>query len=141
MDNLQITILVFAVVLVGLLVANFFLLNRISALLTKMTPNQVKHSEKDEGFSAEWADRLLEKGKFKELVRYCESLYKEYPHSTQVNWYYALSYYNLGEFELAKSYFTKVVKINPLWQDGANAYLHEMDKMAQSTDVHSDTLH
>lgn len=141
MDSLQITILVFSAVLVGLLLANFFLLNRVSALLTKMAPNSSNRNDKDEGFSAEWADRLLEKGKFEELVRYCESLYKEYPHSTQLNWYYALSYYNLGEYELAKSYFTKVVKINPLWQDGANAYLHEMDKMAQHADNQDDTLH
>lgn len=127
--------------LLVVLVANFVLFNKISTLISQLLPQHNRQSQEDEGFSPEQADKLLEKGQFNELTHYCEAFYKEYPNSTQVNWYYALSYYNLGQYDLAKSYFSRVVKINPLWQDGANAYLHQIDKTLHSDDCLNDTVH
>lgn len=83
-------------------------------------------SSNAEQFSSDKAEKLFEKGENKALNDYCKRFIKEMPNSVHANWYYALSHYNQGEYELAREYFENVIRINPLWRDGAVVYLQEI---------------
>lgn len=80
----------------------------------------------EERFNGEQAEKWFEKGELQNLNRYCEGFIKDSPNSVHANWYYALSHYNCGDYELAREYFENVIRINPLWRDGAVVYLQEI---------------
>lgn len=79
-----------------------------------------------ETFSGDKADRMLEKGDMDELKQYCDRYFEDAPNSVHINWYYALANYNQGNYQEAQKYFKKVIRINPLWRDGAIVYLQEI---------------
>lgn len=82
--------------------------------------------EEIERFNGEKAEQWFEKGELQSLNSYCEQFFKETPNSVHANWYYALSHYNQGDYEVAREYFENVIRINPLWRDGAVVYLQEI---------------
>ncbi len=87
----------------------------------------------EERFNGEQAEQWFEQGDFQALTRYCESFIKNAPNSVHANWFYALSHYNQGDYEIAREYFENVIRINPLWRDGASIYLQEIaDKIGFS---------
>lgn len=90
-------------------------------------------------FNSEQAEKWFEKGEITRLTSYCEGFMKETPNSVHANWYCALGHYNKGEYEIARDYFEKVIRINPLWREGAVVYLQEIaDKIGlpQSLRLH-----
>ncbi len=97
------------------------------------------HDDKHEQFNIEQAEKWFEKGEIKALKQYCEQFIKEKPNSVQANWYCGLSHYNQGDYILAKKYFENVIRINPLWRDGAIVYLQEIAERVGLTG--STTLH
>lgn len=109
-----------------------------------LTINHLRHSierneEVEEHFNGELAEKWFEKGDLKALNQYCEGFIKDSPNSVHANWYYAISHYNQGDYEIAREYFENVIRINPLWRDGAVVYLQEI---ANKTGLlHSRTLH
>lgn len=82
--------------------------------------------EEIERFNGDKAEQWFEKGELQSLNSYCEQFFKETPNSVHANWYYALSHYNQGDYEVAREYFENVIRINPLWRDGAVVYLQEI---------------
>lgn len=112
--------------------------NALKRIGDKITQG-VKDKRDSDFFDSEQAEKWVEKGETKQLTQYCESFMKEIPNSVQANWYYALSRYNDGDYEIAREYFEKVIRINPLWRDGAIVYLQEIaDKIGMPT---AQTLH
>lgn len=93
----------------------------------------------EEYFNGEQAEKWFEKGDLQALNRYCEGFIKDSPNSVHANWYYALSHYNCGDYETARKYFEQVIRINPLWRDGAVIYLQEIANKAGFSD--SRTVH
>lgn len=112
----------------------------INRLQEKLAENISDDDESEiERFNGEQAEKWFEKGNLGELNKYCEQFFKETPNSVHANWYYALSHYNQGEYEVAREYFENVIRINPLWRDGAVVYLQEIaDKIGVP---HSRALH
>lgn len=95
--------------------------------------------EQTERFNGEQAEKWFEKGDLQALSGYCEAFIKDSPNSVHANWYYALSHYNQGDYEVAREYFEQVIRINPLWREGAVVYLQEIaDKIGFPN---SQTLH
>lgn len=85
-----------------------------------------RNEAEEERFNGEQAEKWFEKGELKMLDSYCERYIKDSPNSVHANWYYALSHYNQGDYEIAREYFENVIHINPLWRDGAMVYLQEI---------------
>ncbi len=117
----------------SLLIAICFLIYSIrqNTLVLKNLGSKInKKDSKDkldsDFFDSEQAEKWVEKGEIKQLTHYCESFMKETPNSVHANWYYALGRYNDGDYEVAREYFEKVIRINPLWRDGAVVYLQEI---------------
>jgi|GEM_PF-4342269 len=83
-------------------------------------------SSEPERFSGEKAERLFEKGDIKQLQSYCEGFIKKSPNNVNANWYFAIAHYNKGDYRVAREYFEQVIRINPLWREGAIVYLQEI---------------
>ncbi len=95
-------------------------------ILKKISEKLEKNKDKNEQFNVEQAEKWFEAGETKALTQYCEQFLKEKPNSSQANWYCGLSYYNQGDYLIAKDYFENVIRINPLWREGAGIYLQEI---------------
>ncbi len=102
---------------------NTLMLKRLSG-----TESDDSHSDTDvnEGFNARQAERWFEQGDMQSLSRYCEQFIQNAPNSVHANWFYALSHYNQGDYTIAREYFENVIRINPLWREGAVVYLLEI---------------
>ncbi|MBS9777463.1 MAG: hypothetical protein KGV50_01750 [Gammaproteobacteria bacterium] len=94
--------------------------------ITNKNKKKVTSDSDEIYFDSEKAEKLVENGEVSELSSYCEKFIQQTPHSVQANWYYAIGKYNSGQFEIAREYFEKVIRINPLWRDGAVIYLQEI---------------
>ncbi|MGY0400019.1 MAG: tetratricopeptide repeat protein [Ostreibacterium sp.] len=95
--------------------------------------------EEVEQFNSDKAEKWFEKGDIKALKTYCKRFIEQTPNSVHANWYYALGYYNQGDYEAAREYFENVIRINPLWRDGAIVYLQEIAEKIGLPDTQ--TLH
>lgn len=110
-----------------------------NTLVLKQLIEKLAHSIKEEDneqFNGEQAEQWFEKGDLDTLNRYCEAFIKEAPNSVHANWYYALSHYNQGEYDIARQYFENVIAINPLWRDGAAVYLQEIAEKVGMPQTH-----
>lgn len=121
--------LIIAVVL--LKIALFLLINTLQKNtevleLLQVSLDQQADDTEEKRFNSDKADKWFEAGEISELNRYCEQFIADTPNSAQANWYYALANYNQGDYEVAKEYFENVIRINPLWRDGAVVYLQEI---------------
>ncbi|PID66080.1 MAG: hypothetical protein CR975_04780 [Gammaproteobacteria bacterium] len=100
---------------------------RKNTLMMRLLHQQMERDgESNERFNGEQAEKWFEKGELQALNQYCEGFIKDCPNSVHANWYYALSHYNQGDYEVARQYFENVIRINPLWRDGAIVYLQEI---------------
>lgn len=120
----ELTLFVLMIV-IGLLIYTL----RQNTLVMEQLREAFADNEKDnevERFNGEQAEKWFEKGNLSALNQYCEQFIKETPNSVHANWYYALSHYNQGKYEVAREYFENVIRINPLWRDGAIVYLQEI---------------
>lgn len=122
----------------GLLTCSVIVLAIVGAFLivslrknTAMLKSIAFEAESDEvtseRFNGEKAEQWFEKGELKALNRYCESFIESFPNSVHANWYYALSHFNQGDYDVAREYFENVICINPLWREGASVYLQEIN--------------
>ncbi len=94
--------------------------------LTQRADSNFSESVENDYFNSEQAEKWFEKGEINKLTKYCEQFIKETPNSVYANWYCGLAHYNKGNYEIARNYFEKVIRINPLWQEGASIYLQEI---------------
>lgn len=101
---------------------------RKNTLMMHALRDSIERSDEPEAqfFNREQAEQWFETGDLRALNQYCEGFIKTAPNSVHANWYYALSHYNQGDYELAREYFENVIRINPLWRDGAVVYLQEI---------------
>lgn len=97
-------------------------------VLKQIRDNTQRDDSPNDGdlFNGEQAEKWFETGDLSALTSYCEQFIKDKPNSVHANWYYALSHYNQGDYDTAKTYFENVIRINPLWRDGAIVYLQEI---------------
>lgn len=108
-------------------------IQRLSRHLSASEEELESSPTEQENFDGEQAEKWFEKGDLKALNQYCEAFIKNAPNSVHANWYYALSHYNQGDYTIAREYFENVIRINPLWRDGAVVYLQEIaDKIGFS---------
>lgn len=123
-----VTIEVTLLALVGLLVVMVYLAKKNSRLIDDLKERllQQQNEEEQERFNTEKAEKWFEKGDLQSLTSYCERFIADSPNSVHANWYFALSHYNQGDYEAARTYFEQVIRINPLWRDGAVVYLQEI---------------
>ncbi|PIE45313.1 MAG: hypothetical protein CSA45_02940 [Gammaproteobacteria bacterium] len=128
-----------AVVLIMVMVAMVYAIYKNTLLLNHMIQRiqQRENERQQESFDGEQAERWFEKGELQRLNRYCEDYIKKTPNSVHANWYYALSHFNQGQYEIARQYFENVVRINPLWRDGAIVYLQEIAEKIGLPQSHS----
>lgn len=103
--------------------------------------NDDNSNEENEYFNGEQAEKWFEKGEIKQLNNYCARFIESSPNSVHANWYYALGHYNQGDYEIAREYFENVIRINPLWRDGAIVYLQEIADKIGHNHNNSITLH
>ncbi len=131
-----------ALALIVVLCLLIYELRKNTLLLKRLTQSADNHRESTLGkdfFNAEQAEKWFEKGEINRLTKYCETFIKDTPNSVYANWYCGLGYYNKGEYELARDYFEKVIRINPLWREGAGVYLQEIANkigFSESSTVH-----
>lgn len=135
--SIELTLLLLA----GLLVVMIYWVrknyNNMKALKTLLLQQQ--ELEEPERFNTEKAEQWFETGDLTALNHYCERFMNDSPNSVHANWYFGLSHYNQGDYEAARTYFEQVIRINPLWRDGAVVYLQEIaDKIGL---LHQKTLH
>lgn len=129
-----------AFVAIAVMCVLIFNLRQNTQLLTQLREQaDSDDAQENDRFNGEQAENWFEKGDLKALERYCENFIKKAPNSVHANWYYALSQYNQGDYEMAREYFENVIRINPLWRDGAVVYLQEIaDKIGMPN---SRTMH
>ncbi len=132
-----------ALTLIVVLCLLIYELRKNTLLLKRLTQTADTHRDTSalgkDFFNAEQAEKWFEKGEINRLTTYCEKFIKDTPNSVYANWYCGLGYYNQGEYELARDYFEKVIRINPLWREGAGIYLQEIDNkigLPASSTVH-----
>lgn len=132
-----------AVVLIAVMSLLIYGLRKNTLLLQELVQRSrnefAEQMGESEFFNSEQAEKWFEKGDIKQLTQYCERFIKETPNSVHANWYCGLGHYNKGEYQLARDYFEKVIRINPLWREGAVVYLQEIANKIGTT--HSSTLH
>ncbi|MPV85467.1 tetratricopeptide repeat protein [Ostreibacterium oceani] len=137
-NNLQIMAVVAIILLMIVsyaLFKNTLSINRLQASI------QRDEMASNEQFNVDYADRLFDKGEIKTLSEYCEQYLDDNPNSVHVHWYYALAHYNTGDYEAARNHFENVIKINPLWKDGAMVYLQEIASKAGRNKTRDNRLH
>lgn len=122
--SIELTLLV----LVGLFIVLIYFVRKNIHSMEDFKTRLLQHSsgEEPESFNTEKADKWFEKGELTALNHYCESFIAKSPNSVHANWYFGLSHYNQGDYEAARTYFEQVIRINPLWRDGAVVYLQEI---------------
>ncbi len=91
-----------------------------------LNTDEENSTKENEHFNGEQAEKWFEKGELQILRQYCENFIENAPNSVHANWYCALSHYNQGDYVIAREYFENVIRINPLWRDGAIVYLQEI---------------
>lgn len=133
----EITVLVLITVICLLI----YTLRQNTLVMNQLRENLLDSNKEPEAerFNGEQAEKWFEKGNLSELNSYCEQFFKETPNSVHANWYYALSHYNQGDYEVAREYFENVIRINPLWRDGAVVYLQEIAEKIGT--LHSRSVH
>ncbi|PID65444.1 MAG: hypothetical protein CR975_07115 [Gammaproteobacteria bacterium] len=135
MELIVLVLIVVICLLIYVLRKNTMLLQQ----LVKKVDSDPSEQQQAEFFNSEQAEKWFEKGEITQLTQYCERFIKETPNSVHANWYCGLGHYNQGDYELARDYFEKVIRINPLWREGAAVYLQEIaDKIGlpPSSSIH-----
>jgi len=82
-----------------------------------------KTNDRADEFNARKADKLDDKNDIDGLLAYCEKFIRKYPNDVTVNFYIALAYFRKEQFDQAKTYFEKSVKLNPNMTENVQGYL------------------
>ncbi len=108
-----------------------YTLRQNTLMLKRLCTNDDSDIKTAVRFNGEQAEGWFEQGELKKLEHYCKDFIEQSPNSVHAHWFYALSKFNQGDYELAQEYFENVIHINPLWRDGAIVYLQEISERAR----------